>query len=315
MAQNRIVRGVVFDENKNPLTGIMVSAEGSTETVLSTDGGQFELSVSPYTKNITAMAEGYFPTRAEIDGSYLILTLKVDKKYFEDKLKAEETARLATERETQAKAKAEEEARLAAEREAKAKTKAEEKARLAAEKNKQTVLKSEDVNIATETNVIKQIINEKLKNIDIGVAVTYDPLITLGEGWSHIGLDLDFVDSSSQTNFNIYGMFNTGVYVYDDDERDGNNYSFSYDVNVGVGCGIPISRKTEFTPYATLGGYFENDYVYSIVEPGARFTFRFQPFSILLGIGYQFWFNKDYLGEYRWDDWQLSFKAGIKWTF
>ena len=134
MAQSRVVKGVVVDVNNSPLSGITISAENATESTTSAQDGQFEINVSPYTKYIVAAAEGYITDRAEIDGSFLILRLKVDKKYFENKLKAEEEARLAAEKEAKAKAKAEEEARLAAEKEAKAKAKAEEEARIAAQK-------------------------------------------------------------------------------------------------------------------------------------------------------------------------------------
>ena len=144
MAQNRIVKGVVFNADGSPLAGITVSAENSTTSTQSSDGGQFEMTVSPYTKYVVATAEGYLTARAEIDGSFLVLTLKVDKKYIENKLKAEEEARLAAEKEAKAKAKAEEEARLAAEKEAKAKAKAEEEARLAAEKEAKAKAKAEE---------------------------------------------------------------------------------------------------------------------------------------------------------------------------
>lgn len=125
MAQNRIVKGVVVDADGSPLAGITVSDENSTTSTQSLDGGQFEISVSPYIKYVVATAEGYLTARAEIDGSYLVLTLKVDKKYQENKLKAEEEARSAVEKEAKAKAKAEEEARLAAEKIAQSKAKAE----------------------------------------------------------------------------------------------------------------------------------------------------------------------------------------------
>ena len=313
MAQSRVVKGVVFNADGSPLAGITVSAENSTTSTQSSDGGQFEMTVSPYTKYVVATAEGYLTARAEIDGSFLVLTLKVDKKYIENKLKAEEEARLAAEKEAKAKAKAEEEARLAAEKEAKAKAKAEEEARLAAEKDEQTKAKSKESNITTDSNTIKQIVNKKLENIDIGVALTYDYSVDNSD-IPHIGLNLDFVNSTSQTNFNIYGMFNTGVYIYDIYGYETPYYS--YDVNVGVGCGIPMSRNTEFTTYTTVGGNFSRRWGdYSIVEPGVRFTFRFQPFSILLGIGYQFLFEEYSDGGYYWDNWQLSLKAGIKWTF
>ena len=156
MAQNRIVKGVVFDADGSPLIGATVSDENSTTSTQSLDGGQFEISVSPYTKYVVATAEGYLTARAEIDGSHLILRLKVDKKYLAAKAKAEEEARIAAqkqaeaeritrEKEAAAKAKAEEEARIVAqkqaeaeriakEKEAAAKAKAEEEARIAAQK-------------------------------------------------------------------------------------------------------------------------------------------------------------------------------------
>ena len=147
MAQSRVVKGVVVDVNNSPLSGITISAENATESTTSAQDGQFEINVSPYTKYIVAVAEGYITDRAEIDGSFLILRLKVDKKYFENKLKAEEEARIAAqqqakaeriakEKEAAAKAKAEEEARIAAQKQAEAERIAKEKAEIAAAKKK-----------------------------------------------------------------------------------------------------------------------------------------------------------------------------------
>ena len=147
MAQNRIVKGVVFDADGSPLIGATVSDENSTTSTQSLDGGQFEISVSPYTKYVVATAEGYLTARAEIDGSHLILRLKVDKKYLATKAKAEEEARIAAqkqaeaeriakEKEATAKAKAEEAARIAAQKQAEAERIAREKAEIAAAKKK-----------------------------------------------------------------------------------------------------------------------------------------------------------------------------------
>ena len=147
MAQNRIVKGVVFDADGSPLIGATVSDENSTTSTQSLDGGQFEISVSPYTKYVVATAEGYLTARAEIDGSHLILRLKVDKKYLAAKAKAEEEARIAAqkqaeaeriarEKEAAAKAKAEEAARIAAQKQAEAERIAKEKAEIAAAKKK-----------------------------------------------------------------------------------------------------------------------------------------------------------------------------------
>ena len=143
VAQNRVLKGVVFGANEAPIAGVTISVENSTETTSSANGGQFEIVVSPYAKYLVATAEGYHPARLEIDGSFMVFRLKVDKKYLENKLKAEEDARLAAEKEALVKAKAEEDARLAAEKEAKAKAKAEEDARLAAEKEAKAKVKAE----------------------------------------------------------------------------------------------------------------------------------------------------------------------------
>jgi hypothetical protein len=156
MAQNRIVKGVVFNADGSPLAGVTVSAENYTTSTQSSDGGQFEITVSPYTKYVVATAEGYLTARAEIDGSFLVLTLKVDKKYIENKLKAEEEARLAAVKEAKAKAKAEEEARLAAEKEALAKAKAEEEARLAIEREAQAKILAEERRIAAEAKAAER---------------------------------------------------------------------------------------------------------------------------------------------------------------
>ena len=102
MAQVRIVKGIVFGPNDTPIEGVAVCAVGSTESTTTDKGGNFELSVSPYATFVEAKMEGFITSRTEIDGSFLMIRLKQDKKYWEEKAKAE-TARL----------KAEEEARIA----------------------------------------------------------------------------------------------------------------------------------------------------------------------------------------------------------
>lgn len=102
MAQGRIVKGIVFGPNDTPIEGVAVCVVGSTESTTTDKGGNFELSVSPYATFVEAKMEGFITSRTEIDGSFLMIRLKQDKKYWEEKAKAE-TARL----------KAEEEARIA----------------------------------------------------------------------------------------------------------------------------------------------------------------------------------------------------------
>jgi hypothetical protein len=137
----RFVNGVVFDENDSPMVGVKVVAKGGAEQVVTGPDGQFKMTVSAYTKYLEAHAEGYLMQSAEIDGSYIIFRMKIDKKYAEQKAAEEKAAAEAA----AAKAKAEEEARIAArkaaeakriaeEKAAAAKAKAEEEERIAAEK-------------------------------------------------------------------------------------------------------------------------------------------------------------------------------------
>ncbi len=141
MAQaTRPVRGVVFDNNGIPMAGATLTAIGSTDSKSSGADGTFEMMVSPYTKFIEASKEGFISAQVEVDGSYLVFKLQVDKKYAENKAKAEEEARKAAEEEKARLAAEAEAARLAAEKAeqerkaAEAKAKAEEEKRIAAEK-------------------------------------------------------------------------------------------------------------------------------------------------------------------------------------
>jgi len=120
----RFVNGVVFDENDSPMAGVKVVAKGGAEQVVTGPDGQFKMTVSAYTKYLEAYAEGYLTQSAEVDGSYIVFRMKIDKKYAERKAAEEKAAAEAA----AAKAKAEEEARIAAEKAAEAKRIAEEKA-------------------------------------------------------------------------------------------------------------------------------------------------------------------------------------------
>lgn len=128
VAQNqRLVKGLVQDEDGFGLVGASITSPGETATAVTGQGGAFEIRVSPYAKKIVATHEGYLSGEAEIDGSMIILRLKVDKKYAEKKAKADAEAARA------AKAEAE---RLAKEQ---------AKANKAKEQSKTTIATSVDV--------------------------------------------------------------------------------------------------------------------------------------------------------------------------
>ena len=145
---NRLLQGFVQTDDGEPLAGATIRSDADTEEYKSGQNGSFELRISPYSRYLIVSCEGYLTSKVEIDTGFLIVRLKVDKKYAENKAiqqerirqaqlkeaEAQEQARLAAKKEADEKAKAEEQARLAAEKAAADKAKAEEQARLAAEK-------------------------------------------------------------------------------------------------------------------------------------------------------------------------------------
>lgn len=128
---NRVVNGAVFTADGAPLSAVVLKAVGTELTFTPGADGRFQIQVPYYVKMIEASAEGYLTEQAEIDGSYMVFKLKVDKKYLENKAKADEAARVAAFE----KAKAEAAAQLAAEKEAIAKAKAEAAAKAKAEED------------------------------------------------------------------------------------------------------------------------------------------------------------------------------------
>ena len=180
IAQNvRVVKGAVFDDKDMPISGVSIKAVGSEETSQTDKNGMFSIQLPTFVKFVGTHAEGYLPAQLEIDGSYLLFKLKVDKKYQDNKAKAEaeakqqaearekeelkraEAAKLAAQKEAAAKAKAEEEAKLAAQKEAAAKAaakaKAEEAARIAAQKEAAAKAKAEEeARIAAQKEAVAQ---------------------------------------------------------------------------------------------------------------------------------------------------------------
>ena len=155
---NRAVNGAVYDASGMPLPAATIKTVGADFSFNVNPDGKFLIQIPYYVKYIEASLEGYISQTVEIDGSYMVFKLKVDKKYAEAKAKAEAEAKAAEKRaqEEQAKAeaaraKAEEDARIAAEKAEAARVKAEENARIAAEKEAEAKAKAEeDAIIAAE---------------------------------------------------------------------------------------------------------------------------------------------------------------------
>lgn len=135
VAQNtRSAQGIVFDQNGVPMAEAKLTTVGFNSSALSGADGTFNIVVSPYAKFIEVSKEGYLSVQVEIDGSYLIVRLRVDKKYAENKAKAEEEARKAAEAEKARLAAEAEAARLAAEAAEQARLEAEERKRIEEER-------------------------------------------------------------------------------------------------------------------------------------------------------------------------------------
>lgn len=121
IAQNeRVIKGSVYNENREPIAGATIQARGNSFETKS--DGSFMITVPSNTIEITASAEGYLPLTLEIDGSYMVFDLEVDKKY-----------RVAKEKELQEAEKRAAEEAAAAEKAAAAKAKRELKAQIAEE--------------------------------------------------------------------------------------------------------------------------------------------------------------------------------------
>ena len=245
IAQNRIVRGVVYDSNSRPLANAIIKAVNSSETVSSTENGIFEIALPTHISSVFILMEGYITEQVEIDGSYIIARLNINKLYWENKAKEEEAARIAAEK----KAKAEEDARiaeqkrveaerLAAERAEAARIKAEEDARIAeqkrveaeritAEKNAEKARKEEAKRAATEKR--RQLYAVKQKGF--GSVIDVSAMIDMYNYFTSVGL-----------SYTAGYKFNNKIYL---GAGFGINYNFegapkSFELN---------DRATQLTPY------------------------------------------------------------------
>ena len=149
----RTVNGVVFDEKGLPLAGAVIQPVGTDWKFNTEADGTFLILVPHYVKELSVGLPGFLSQTLEIDGSYLVFKLKVDKGYAQAKAKAEAEAKEEAER----RARAEEAARIAAEKkaaeEAAAQARAEEAARIAAEK---AAREAEEARLAAERKAAQE---------------------------------------------------------------------------------------------------------------------------------------------------------------
>lgn len=132
-AQNlRRVEGSVKDRRGNPIAGATIQVVGSNMVFSSNNKGTFSIDIPHNSNYIIAHSSQHYAKKLEIDGAYMIFTLRP--KTQEGVAWMKQQAQLTNQKEAETNAKAEEQARIAAQKEAEAKAKTEELIRIAEEK-------------------------------------------------------------------------------------------------------------------------------------------------------------------------------------
>lgn len=256
---SRLVQGIVRTVSGEPLVGAVVqSVDGSIKTQ-TVEGGTFELRISPYAMELVVIYPGYMTTKIDIDGTYLIVNMKVDRNYAERKAQEEAQARQAAEREAAAKAKAEEEerlaaekARIAAEKEAAEKAEAEKEARIAAEKEaaakakaeKEARIAAENARIAAEKAAAEKAKEEekkRLKNIEKEKRLA--EITKHSKGYGSM-IDVSYFGNKKKRLSNIGLSYIAG-------------YRFNNHLYVGAGTGVKFNLDSE-SPVLSIENQSDN---------------------------------------------------------
>ena len=281
IAQNeRVIKGSVYNENSEPIAGATIQAKGNSFETES--DGSFVITVPSNTIEITASAEGYLPLTLEIDGSYMVFDLEVDKKYrvakekerqAAEKRAAEEAA--AAEKAAAEEAAAKEKARIAAEKAAAAKAKSELKAQIAEECKKHTS------GFASVADFSFAIGDEMYAGVEYiaGYRINNHYLVGLGLG-ANLGLGIE----NSTLCLGEYGKLSRGDYyfpVFAHFRANIINGRFSpyAALSAGVNIGMPQTLFLDLVEikYNTLGAF---------VNPQVGVSYRLTPkFGIFAAVG------------------------------
>ena len=288
IAQNgRVIKGSVYNENREPVAGAIIQARGNSFETKS--DGSFMITVPSNTIEVTASAEGYLPLTLEIDGSYMVFDLEVDKKY----RAAREMERQAAAKRAAEEAAAKEKARIAAEKRAAEEAAAKEKARIAAEKAAAAKAKRE----------LKAQIAEECKTHTSGFASVADFSFAIGDemyaGVEYIagyrinnhyfvglgvGANLGFGIENSTLCLDEYGKLSRGDYYFPTFAHFRANiingrFSPYAALSAGVNIGMPQTLFLDLveTKYNTLGAY---------INPQVGLSYRLTPkFGIFAAVG------------------------------
>ena len=252
IAQNgRVIKGTVYNENREPIAGATIQARGNSFETKS--DGSFMITVPSNTIEITASAEGYLPLTLEIDGSFMVFDLKVDKKY-----------RAAREKERQA-----------AEKAAAEEAKRELKAQIAEE------CKTHTSGFASVADFSFAIGDEMYAGVEYiaGYRINNHYFVGLG-----VGADLGFGIENSTLRLGEYGKLSRGDYYFPAFAHFRANiingrFSPYAALSAGVNIGMPQTLFLDLveTKYNTLGAF---------INPQVGVSYRLTPkFGIFAAVG------------------------------
>lgn len=274
IAQNgRVIKGSVYNENSEPIAGATIQASGNSFETKS--DGSFVITVPSNTIEITASAEGYLPLTLEIDGSYMVFDLEVDKKYRVAKEKERQAAEKIAAEEAAAKEKERQAAEKRAAEEAATKAKSELKAQIAEECKKHTS------GFASVADFSFAIGDEMYAGVEYiaGYRINNHYLVGLGVG-ANLGLGIE----NSALCLGEYGKLSRGDYyfpVFAHFRANIINGRFSpyAALSAGVNIGMPQTLFLDLveTKYNTLGAF---------INPQVGVSYRLTPkFGIFAAVG------------------------------
>ena len=282
-AQNtRVIKGKVIDSDGQSIAGATMKVLGSNEEVKAAEDGSFVLNVSPYAKELEASAFGYAAAVQEIDGSFMIFKLKVDKKASQkaeaeraarikaeqdaiaaaaaqERAKAEAQARAIKAAEEAARAQAEAEARAKAEAEAKAAAEA-EKARIAAEKAELAAAKAKEAERKkAEQKAHQEELNKIWKNRGLTHSVEISYGLQVGQSGRALYYNSGYVDYSNLNPIDVSYLIGYRV-----------NHMFSANLGIGLiyNCSNLASNDVFYSMTSTA--FFQKDCIDTDVYESPR---------------------------------------------
>lgn len=281
IAQNgRVIKGVVYNENSEPIAGAIIQARGNSFETKS--DGSFMITVPSNTIEVTASAEGYLPLTLEFDGSFMVFDLEVDKKY----RAAKEKERQAAEKRAAEEAAAKEKARIAAQKQAEAERIAKEKEAAAKAKSELKAQIAEECKIHTSgfasvADFSFAIGDEMYAGVEYiaGYRINNHYFVGLG-----VGANLGFGIENSTLRLGEHGKLSRGDYYFPAFAHFRANiingrFSPYAALSAGVNIGMPQTLFLDLvkTKYNTLGAF---------INPQVGLSYRLTPkFGIFAAVG------------------------------